>query len=102
MIKLFPLDHGKHDNLHMKFVIGPKKSPTIRLHIITFFETGYAYIADAMYKLPKEFINFDFLEETLKKKLSAYDFSLELISPEDWFNKQVSTNDILQKLKKDE
>lgn len=95
---LFPISHGNHDNLHFIFKVGSKRKPMINIKIVAFLNTGKAYITHSMYKFPTNLINFKELFKVINECFEKYDMEL-VVNESDWENKNLTTEQLLTKLK---
>jgi hypothetical protein len=98
--KITPLSHGQHNNLHLVVKIGRSaRNPIIKLKIVGFFDSLNAYIINSNLHIDyQNLLNFDLITEIIQKKLETMDFNL-ICSQEDFFNRNLSTLELLNKLK---
>lgn len=98
---LNPIAHGKHDNLHLTMKIGrSKRNPIIYLKLVTFFTSGNTYIVHSNLHADYELLlDFEKIKEIIQNRLNKMDFSLILLSNKDFFNRNVSTEELLIKIK---
>ena len=98
MIKLTPVSHGNHNNIHFKFKISKgKEINLITIKLVAFEELGECYVTMVRTPFDLKFINKELILELLTKKVKSFDFDL-IFNELDWEqNQQLSTEEIINK-----
>lgn len=94
------LNHGKNNNLHLNIIIGgTRKKPLFKLKLVAFFDTQNCYITNSnIHKSFRPILNFQGLTKIIQDSLNKKDFNLCLFSESDFFNKNVTSIQILNKI----
>jgi len=100
IIKPTFLAHGKHDNLHLIVRIGGSKRHSLfSFKLVHFFSTEKCYILNSNISINiKPFLNYDIIERVIRETVGTLDYNLELFDKNDFFNKGLTTQHILNKL----
>ena len=79
-VKLAPIAHGNHDNIHFNFYVGSKKNRVIKAKFVAFSDTGKAYLSHFSSNIPLEFIDIDHLFKTMYEKFATKEYKLQDLS----------------------
>lgn len=94
------ISYGKHNNLHVNIrVAGNKKHFMFLLKCTIFFDYECACIFHTnIHPDLKTLIKFDELTKVINTKLSKYDVELRVFSENDFFNRNIKSEELLKRL----
>jgi len=94
-----PISQGKNNNIHLIFKLGYKKQPIFKLKIVGLFDLNSAFITNSNLDIiPTQLLNLFKLKELINEALEKYDLKLFLFSDDDFFVKNLKTEDVLRKI----
>lgn len=99
--KLGVISYGKHNNLHIRMHIGRNRgNPIMKLKLVVLFDKEVVLITDSsLHKDYKNILDFKKLEDIIQRKLDKMDLKLILLSENDFFNRNITTEELLNRLK---